>query len=159
TNSPINSMVAIHTKQAPYHTYVIGLALPAGAVPKGLYWDTLDPYHYVRLRAGGATRDAGQPRDLLMVGGEDHKAGQEHDPWKRFTRLEQWAAERFPTAEELVSRWSGQVMETVDGLAFIGRNPGDAPNVYIATGDSGMGMTHGTIAGMLLTDLILRRDN
>ena len=48
-------------------------------------------------------------------------------------------------------------MEPVDGVAFIGRNPGDADNVYIVTGDSGMGMTHGTIAGILLTDLILDR--
>ena len=38
-------------------------------------------------------------------------------------------------------------MEPADGLAFIGRNPGDEDNVFIATGDSGMGMTHGTIAG------------
>ena len=50
-------------------------------------------------------------------------------------------------------------METMDGLAFIGRNPMDDPNVYIVTGDSGMGMTHGTIAGILLTDLIQGRDN
>jgi len=51
------------------------------------------------------------------------------------------------------------VLEPADSLAFIGRNPGDAANVYVATGDSGHGMTHGTIAGMLLTDLILGRDN
>ena len=50
-------------------------------------------------------------------------------------------------------------METIDGLAFIGRNPLDKENVYIVTGDSGMGMTHGTIAGMLLTDLICGREN
>jgi Rieske Fe-S protein len=56
-------------------------------------------------------------------------------------------------------RWSGQVMETVDTLAYIGRNPMDVDNVFIATGDSGMGMTHGTIAGMLLTDLIMGRAN
>ena len=62
--------------------------------------------------------------------------------------------EHFPMAGETVYAWSGQVMEPIDGLAFIGRNPGDAPNVYIATGDSGNGMTHGTIAGMLLSDLI-----
>ena len=49
-------------------------------------------------------------------------------------------------------------MEPVDGVAFIGRNPGDSPNVYIATGDSGMGMTHGTIAGILITDLIMGRE-
>jgi Rieske Fe-S protein len=56
-------------------------------------------------------------------------------------------------------RWSGQVMETIDGLAFIGRNPLDEADVFIVTGDSGMGMTHGTIAGILLTDLILGREN
>ena len=50
-------------------------------------------------------------------------------------------------------------MNTVDGLAFIGRNPGKDDNVYIATGDSGMGLTHGTIAGILLTDLMLDREN
>jgi hypothetical protein len=49
-------------------------------------------------------------------------------------------------------------MEPVDSLAFIGRNPGDE-NIFIATGDSGMGMTHGTIAGMLLTDLITDETN
>jgi hypothetical protein len=43
-------------------------------------------------------------------------------------------------------------------MAFIGRNPGDE-HVFIATGDSGNGMTHGTIAGMLITDLILGRKN
>ena len=58
---------------------------------------------------------------------------------------------------ERVAEWSGQVLEPVDGLAFIGRSPGEEPNVYIATGDSGMGMTHGTIAGLLLTDLIAGR--
>ena len=56
-------------------------------------------------------------------------------------------------------QWSGQVMNSIDGLAFIGRNPGDEPNVYMATGDSGMGLTHGTIAGILIKDLILGRDN
>jgi len=66
--------------------------------------------------------------------------------------------EHFPTAAEAAAfRWSGQVMEPMDGIAFIGRNPGDADNVYIATGDSGMGMTHGTIAGILLTELIAGR--
>ena len=61
-------------------------------------------------------------------------------------------------AREVVYRWSGQVMEPVDAMAFIGSNPGDE-HIYIATGDSGNGMTHGTIAGILLTDLITGRDN
>ena len=95
----------------------------------------------------------------MIVGGEDHKTGQADDSSERYARLETWARERFPMIREIRFRWSGQIMETIDGLAFIGRNPLDEPNVFIATGDSGMGMTHGTIAGILLTDLILGREN
>jgi glycine/D-amino acid oxidase-like deaminating enzyme/nitrite reductase/ring-hydroxylating ferredoxin subunit len=164
TNTPVNDLVAIHTKQAPYLSYAIGALVPAGSVAKGLYWDTLDPYHYVRLQAlppeQGAAGQGGPPRyDVLIVGGEDHKTGQADDQEERYDRLEVWARDRFPMMEAVKFRWSGQVMETIDGLAFIGPNPLDKPNVFIATGDSGMGMTHGTIAGMLLTDLVLGREN
>ena len=162
TNSPFNDLVAIHTKQAPYHTYAIGARVAPESVTPALYWDTEDPYHYVRLQRlterelGG---DTGDLVDILIVGGEDHKAGQAQDADARFGRLETWMREHFPSAGVVEFRWSGQVMETVDGLAYIGRNPLDADNVYVVTGDSGMGMTHGTIAGMLITDLILRRAN
>jgi glycine/D-amino acid oxidase-like deaminating enzyme/nitrite reductase/ring-hydroxylating ferredoxin subunit len=152
TNTPVNDRVAIHTKQAPYVTYVIGVRVPKDSVTRGLYWDTGDPYHYVRLQRE-------DDHDVLIVGGEDHKTGQENDGNERFARLEQWTRERFPQSLEVEYRWSGQVMEPIDGLAFIGRNPLDDDNVYIATGDSGQGMTHGTIAGMLLTDLIQGRKN
>lgn len=157
TNVPINDLVAIHTKQAPYRSYVIGARVPAGRVTPALYWDTLDPYHYVRVQPADAA--AGEIHDILIVGGEDHKSGQAEDQQSRFDRLESWARERFPAIEGIEYHWSGQVMETVDGLAFIGRNPMDKDNVYVATGDSGMGMTHGTIAGMLLSDLILGKEN
>jgi glycine/D-amino acid oxidase-like deaminating enzyme/nitrite reductase/ring-hydroxylating ferredoxin subunit len=155
TNSPVNDRVVIHTKQAPYRSYVVGARVPRGAVPRALYWDTPDPYHYVRLSEDTAST----AHEILIVGGEDHKTGQAEDEEARFSRLEAWARERFPSIESVAFRWSGQVMEPVDGLAFIGPNPLDAPNVFIATGDSGHGMTHGTIAGMLLTDLILGREN
>jgi glycine/D-amino acid oxidase-like deaminating enzyme/nitrite reductase/ring-hydroxylating ferredoxin subunit len=152
TNSPINDRVAIHTKQAPYRTYVIGALVPKGSIPTALYWDTADPYHYVRLQPHSETHDC------LIVGGEDHKTGQADDTDARFDRLEAWTRKVFPHDQVMEYRWSGQVLEPVDGLAFIGRNPGD-DNVYIATGDSGHGMTHGTIAGMLIRDLIHNRDN
>jgi Rieske Fe-S protein len=93
------------------------------------------------------------------VGGEDHKTGQADDADVRYATLGKWARARFPMMSDVTFRWSGQIMETIDGLAYIGRNPMDEPNVYIATGDSGNGMTHGTIAGILLTDLIQGRDN
>jgi glycine/D-amino acid oxidase-like deaminating enzyme/nitrite reductase/ring-hydroxylating ferredoxin subunit len=162
TNVPFNDMFAVHTKQAPYHTYVVAARVPPGAITPALYWDTHDPYHYVRIeRTSNAALggDNAEGVDLLIVGGEDHKAAQASDTEERIAALESWMRERFAAARELEYRWSGQVMETQDGLAFIGANPMDRNNVYIATGDSGMGMTHGTIAGMLLTDLIQGRPN
>ena len=158
TNVPVNDLLAIHTKQAPYMTYVIGARVPKGSITRALYWDTQDPYHYIRLQ-NVTTRGKQQEHEILIVGGEDHKSGQADDSQERHSRLESWARERFPMMEEIEFVWGGQVMETIDGLAFIGRNPMDSDNVFVATGDSGMGMTHGTIAGMLLTDLILGREN
>ena len=152
TNTPVNDLFALHTKQYAYRSYVIAMPVPPGSLTKALYWDTADPYHYVRLHAVDGV-------EMLIVGGEDHKTGQADDAEERYTRLSTWARERFPISGPITFRWSGQVMEPVDGLAFIGRNPMDKDNVFIATGDSGMGMTHGTIAGILLTDLILKRPN
>jgi glycine/D-amino acid oxidase-like deaminating enzyme/nitrite reductase/ring-hydroxylating ferredoxin subunit len=153
TNSPVNDLVAIHTKQAAYRTFVVGARVRHGSVPQILLWDTPDPYHYVRLQR--VSDDA----DVLIVGGEDHKTGQADDGEERFRRLEAWTRERFPQIQAFEFRWSGQIMEPIDSLALIGRNPLDSDNVYIATGDSGNGMTHGTIAGILLTDLIMGREN
>jgi glycine/D-amino acid oxidase-like deaminating enzyme/nitrite reductase/ring-hydroxylating ferredoxin subunit len=158
TNTPVNDLVSIHTKQAAYRTYVIGVQIPMGSFTKALYWDTDQPYHYLRLnKIQSADKDRGF--EILTVGGEDHKTGQAEAAKDRYERLEAWTRERIPRAGEVEFRWSGQVMETVDGLAFIGRNPNDHPNVYIVTGDSGMGMTHCTIGGMILTDLIMGREN
>ena len=166
TNSPINDLVAIHTKQAAYRTFVVGTRVRRNSLPRILLWDTPDPYHYVRIHQvrPGERVDRMRPAqpegyDVLIVGGEDHKTGQANDAEERFERLEAWTRERFGEIREFEYRWSGQVMEPVDGLALIGRNPLDHDNVYIATGDSGNGMTHGTIAGMLLTDLIVGREN
>jgi glycine/D-amino acid oxidase-like deaminating enzyme/nitrite reductase/ring-hydroxylating ferredoxin subunit len=162
TNSPVNDLFAIHTKQAPYRTYVVGLKVPSGLVPQGLYWDMEDPFHYVRLENG--PRDADPmlqdfENDILIVGGEDHKTGQETNPEAHFTRLVAWAREKFPQTTDVVYQWSGQVMKSIDGMAFLGHKPLDRDNVYVITGDSGNGMTHGTIGAMLITDQIMKRPN
>ncbi len=150
TNVPFVDRVAIHTKQAAYMTYVVAAGAPRNDLERALYWDDEAPYHYVRFQR------AAPGEELLLVGGEDHRSGQAHDESERFARLEAWARRRFPGLGSIEFRWSGQVMEPVDGLAFIGRNPHEE-NVFVATGDSGMGMTHGTIAGILLTDLLAGR--
>jgi glycine/D-amino acid oxidase-like deaminating enzyme/nitrite reductase/ring-hydroxylating ferredoxin subunit len=152
TNTPVHDNLLVHFKQAPYRTYVVAMTVRRGSVTPALYWDTPHPYHYARLQ------ETSGDEDLLIVGGEDHRAGEADDGEERLHALEEWTRERFP-AGRVAFAWSGQVMEPVDGLGLIGRDRLDAPHVLIATGDSGQGMTHGTIAGLLLRDLIVGRDN
>jgi glycine/D-amino acid oxidase-like deaminating enzyme/nitrite reductase/ring-hydroxylating ferredoxin subunit len=154
THAPVNDLVAIHTKQTAYMSYVIGARVPRGAVTRALFWDTGDPYHYVRLQE---VQD--QDEEILIVGGEDHRTGQSDDTTVHHERVERWARDRFPFIRDLAYTWSGQVMQSIDGLAFIGRNPMDKGNVYVVTGDSGTGMTYATIAAILITDLIEKREN
>jgi glycine/D-amino acid oxidase-like deaminating enzyme/nitrite reductase/ring-hydroxylating ferredoxin subunit len=164
TNTPVNDFAAMHTRQFPYRTYVIGCKLPGGKLPHHLWWDSGDqqskwvttPYHYVR------TQKLDDRYDLLIAGGEDHKTGQadaEDVPEEeRYQALIDWTRKRFPMAEDIVFQWSGQVMEPVDYMAFIGKNPGN-DNIFIITGDSGNGMTHGTLGGLILSDLMQGKDN
>ena len=160
TNTPFNDRVVMHTKQHPYRTYVVGTRVPKGSVTKALYWDMADPYHYVRLQEVPIGPRGGQTDyDLLIVGGEDHKTGQEADPESHLRCLEEWTRDRFPTVRDFEYRWSGQVMEPSDGLGYAGRNPLDADNVFIITGDSGHGMTHGTLGPMIVADLIQGIEN
>jgi len=152
TNVPIHHVLATHLKQAPYITYVIAAPLPGGKGGDALYWDTDEPYHYLRLQELDGRR-------MLVVGGEDHHAGEEQGTEaERWQRLEAWTRARVPIGE-VTHRWSGQVMEPADGLAFIGRDQSAGDNVYVATGDSGQGITHGTIAGMLISELVQGREH
>jgi glycine/D-amino acid oxidase-like deaminating enzyme/nitrite reductase/ring-hydroxylating ferredoxin subunit len=152
TNSPISDAVVTHAKQKAYRTFALAARVPAGAVPDALYWEDADPYRYIRMENGTG-------HDWLIVGGADYRTGQKDDDAERLDGLESWTRERFPMVESVHYRWSGQVMEPVDGVAFIGPNPDGAENVYLITGDSGHGITHGAIGGMIVTDLVLGRRN
>lgn len=152
TNGPIYDRLTIHTKQAAYRTYVIAGKVPKDYVSRGLYYDTLDPYHYIRTVSSSFTED------YLIIGGEDHRTGQDDHPEHRYLLLENWSRERFPLLGKIEYKWSGQIMEPVDCMGFIGQHPGKE-NVYVVTGDSGNGLTHGTIAGILISDLICGRSN
>lgn len=155
TGSPISDVFAVHTKQAAYLTYVVAMRIPTDAMPHILLWDTGEPYHYVRVAC-----DPAHPEDqLLLVGGEDHRTGQADDQTERFARLESWARQRFPFVQQRAYAWSGQVYETLDGLGYIGKDPGSPDGVFVVTGDSGMGLTHGAIAGKLIADLITSVEN
>jgi glycine/D-amino acid oxidase-like deaminating enzyme/nitrite reductase/ring-hydroxylating ferredoxin subunit len=148
TNSSISDRFAIHTKTAPYRTYVMAFELSRGALPDALYWDTEEPYHYLRLQPGP------DRIDYVLVGGEDHKSGQADDADKRFEGLQTWARKMMPLLGKETHRWSGQVLDTIDYAGFIGRDPG-GKNIYVAMGDSGQGLTHGVAGAMLNTALIM----
>jgi glycine/D-amino acid oxidase-like deaminating enzyme/nitrite reductase/ring-hydroxylating ferredoxin subunit len=138
----------LQTKLSLYSTYVIAGRVPSTLVADALYWDTADPYRYVRI-------EPHREFDVVILGGEDHKTGQYADTGECFRRLEQAAREQF-AGIELTHRWSGQVIETNDGLPFIGEM---APRQFAATGFSGNGLTFGTLGAMMAADAIAGRPN
>lgn len=147
TNSPINDRVTLHTQLAPYRTYAMAITIERDSIEDALYWDTLDSYHYVRLENGrGATQ-------YLIVGGADHKTGEADDAWARFEGIESWVRALLPKLGNITHRWSGQILDPIDYSAFIGRNPGNE-HVFVHTGDSGQGLTHGVAGSLLLSRLI-----
>jgi len=147
TNASITSPRTLPLKQAAYRSYCIAIAVPTGTIPHGLYWDLDEPYHYVRVAPGDVPE-----RELVIVGGADHRTGQ-GEPMQSWIDLEKWARRWLHLDGDVVARWSGQIIEPVDGPAHIGRSP-DLDHVYVVTGDSGNGLTHGTIAGILIPELM-----
>src|SRR5688572_19467162 len=136
------------TKLALYTSYVVAGRVPKGAVPDALWWDTSDPYRYLRVEPHG-------DHDVVIYGGEDHKTGQQADTERCYRTLEGGLTASL-AGVTLTHRWSGQVIETPDGLPYIGLS---ADHQYSATGYSGNGLTFGTLAGMMITDAILGRAN
>jgi len=145
---PITNRFLLHTQLAAYRTYGISMEMPFAT--DGLFWDMGDPYHYARLQ-----RIA--DRTYVIVGGEDHKVGEEDDTTIPFERLEAYVRARYryePAATDY--RWSGQIIESADGLPYVGRNSLSS-HVFVATGYGGNGMTNGTLAAMVLADEVCGR--
>ena len=151
TNSSITSPHGLPLRQAAYRSYCLAIPVAPGTVPHALYWDTDEPYHYIRV-APGPTPD----RELVIVGGADHRTGH-GDPMQAWMDLEGWTRRWLRLDGPVLARWSGQIIEPVDGPAHIGRSP-ELEHVFVVTGDSGNGLTHGTIAGMLIPELIRGRN-
>ncbi len=134
------SAALFQTKLAGYSTYALEAELSEELVPEALWWDTSDPYFYFRI-------DKVDEKLRVIAGGEDHKTGQEKDTEVPYAELEKRVLQLFPGAK-MLRRWSGQVIETVDGLPYIGEYAGQ----FIATGFSGTGMTFGTLAAMMFAE-------
>ena len=142
------SATLFQTKLALYTSYVLGARLPSGLAQEGLFWDTTEPYYYMRIDRRG-------DEDYVIFGGEDRKTGQEENVSMIFPRLEAKLKTVLPQAD-VVDRWMGQVVETNDGLPFIGENNGQQ---FVATGFCGNGFTLGTLSAMMVRDRFLKRKN
>ena len=160
SNFPIACSIFINTKIESYRSYVLGLTIPKNALEKALYWDNEEPYHYIRLQENdGSIKDLQDNEEILIVGGADHRVGFEpkEDPYQT---LEKWVRNKMPAAKKVLFQWSGQILEPVDYLAYIGHTLGaENKNNYMITGDSGNGLTHGTLGAMLVVDMINGKAN
>jgi len=136
-----------------YHrTYCIAIRIPKGTVEDCLLYDSAEAYKYVRMT------QCDDQDDYMVVGGCDHAVGQEDEQDARYDELAEWTRKRFTKAGAVDYKWSGQIFEPVDYIGYIGRNSG-AQNVYVVTGDSGNGLTHGVLAGKLISDMITGQAN
>jgi glycine/D-amino acid oxidase-like deaminating enzyme/nitrite reductase/ring-hydroxylating ferredoxin subunit len=136
------------SKLALYSSYAIGAKIPSDKLPEAAFWDTSEPYNYLRI-------DRHRGYDYAIFGGEDHKTGQESDTPACYRRLEERLLRFIPEAE-IDHRWSGQVIDTNDGLPFIGEL---VENQFGATGFAGNGMTFGTLGAMMAVDAVLKQPN
>lgn len=136
----------LHFRCAPYRSYVLACTLADEAYPEGLIYDLKEPYHYFRTQEWHGQR-------YLIAGGCDHKTGQNDNTDYSFTELEAFVRQYYNVAD-IAYRWSSQYFETTDGLPYIGQMPGDEAGVYCATGYSGNGIILGTLAGIVLSDIL-----
>lgn len=146
THLPPKEMGAYFARTEPLRSYALAVTVD-GSCPNDMYLSAEEPTR--SLRTAG---------DHLIVGGESHKVGEAHDTTEHYRNLERWAREHF-SVTGVEYRWSAQDWKAADGLAYIGRMPGHDDGVYVATAFKKWGMTHGTVAAMIIRDLVTGRDN
>src|SRR5690606_25202610 len=119
--------------------------------PHGMFINTGEPSHSFRIdRSNGGTW-------LVAVGGT-YKTGQAEDEMKAFDDLDRFLRDAFGV-EAAEYRWTNEDFGSMDRLPFIGRAGSGAQHLYVATGFNAWGITNGTAAGMILSDLVLGRSN
>ena len=147
THLPFPHAGAFFARAHPYRSYALAARI-AGPRPRGMYISAESPTRSIRSTPDG----------WVVLGGEGHKVGHDDDTRQRYEALEAWARERFGV-EEIGYRWSAQDYETVDGMPYVGRLTDGRSRVWVATGFRKWGMSNGTAAAMILTDLIAGRAN
>ncbi len=142
THLPFNKPKQLFFQKAQYVSYVLEAKTASGAIPEGLYVDSGNPYHYIRV-------DRFQGYDRVLVGGEDHRRDFPVSQKKSFRSLARALDRLLPeTPYQLVREWRGPLIESVDRLPFIGTY---APDRFVATAFSGNGMTFAAATALIVS--------
>jgi glycine/D-amino acid oxidase-like deaminating enzyme/nitrite reductase/ring-hydroxylating ferredoxin subunit len=141
----------IQTLTAPYRSYVVAVKL-RGAYPNGNFWDLTKPHHAISTHSIG-----GPELDILCIAGSHHKTGQ-GDPEDHYRELEDYARKHFDV-ESVAYRWSAQHYKSGDSLPYIGLSTRFSKHTYMSTSYYADGLTYGTVAGLLLADLVQGKEN
>jgi glycine/D-amino acid oxidase-like deaminating enzyme/nitrite reductase/ring-hydroxylating ferredoxin subunit len=146
THSPLGINL-VQAEMKAYREYGISARLAEGTPPEGIHWLRDDGQSLRRYRAGG--------RDYLIVVGAKHLVGHHEADTDYPERLRAYVRSRF-RVDAFVHAWSAQQFQSADGLPYIGRSA--HRNVLIATGFGADGLTWGTVASAVLTDLVFDRE-
>jgi glycine/D-amino acid oxidase-like deaminating enzyme len=150
TYKPFNNE-STHFKKGMYVSYVIEATLPEGKIPSGMYLDMKDPYNYFRVDK------LNSKSDRIIFGGADHRMEIKMSPAKNFKALQETMNNLFKGINyKIINKWTGPILEPIDGLALIGEI---ASNQYVATAFSGNGMTYSPMSAIINRDLILKNKN
>ncbi len=150
THLPFHDTGGFFARAHPVRSYALSARLD-GPVPEGMYLSVDTPSRSVR-----SARMDGE--EVVILGGESHKVGQDPDTRERYAALEEWARGHFPV-RSVDYRWSAQDYVPVDHVPFVGPVSPVSDRVFVATGFKKWGMTNGTAAGVMLADRIAGRDN
>lgn len=146
---PFHDGHAYFAKLFPYRSYVV-LGKPKNSFPGGMYINVEQPTRSIRSVIINN-------EEMLLIGGDGHKAGQGEKEEEHYRHLEEFAKKYFGV-DRILYRWSAQDLETPDKIPYIGHMP-EQKNVFVATGFRKWGMTTSHVAAKLLTDLITRESN
>ena len=143
---PLLDRGLLFARLEPARSYCIA-ARVRGPVPQGM-----------SISAGSRARSLRAYRDLLIVGGEGHSTGSREATPERYERLERFAREHWDVGE-VTHRWSAQDPISWDHLPVIGPYHPGSSRLFVASGFHKWGLTSGTFAARILSDLIGGREN
>jgi glycine/D-amino acid oxidase-like deaminating enzyme/nitrite reductase/ring-hydroxylating ferredoxin subunit len=151
THMPLVSEGKFFSKAYPYAHPMVAARIDPARAPDGMFIGAEQPTHSVR------TARWGHHVWLIAVGGS-FKPGHPAEGERMFQDLEGFLRTEFKVSS-IDYYWTNEDYESMDGMPFVGRASSSAEHLYVATGFNAWGITNGTAAGMILSDLISGRDN